>query len=75
MSNDERLEFLIPNLSKSFLGNSFSDTPTMDELQRCYIQFLTNRTGGRIGGPGSMAELLGLKPTTLYTCMRKFGLS
>jgi transcriptional regulator with GAF, ATPase, and Fis domain len=75
LSTDERLESMIPDLSNSFLMNSFSDTPTMDELQRRYIQFLKNKTGGKIGGAGGVAELLGMNRTTLYTRMKKLGLS
>jgi len=75
LSADERLESLLPNLSNSFLINSSSETLTMDELQRRYIQFLINKTGGKIGGPGGVAELLGMNRTTLYTRMKKLGLS
>lgn len=32
-------------------------------------------TGGRVSGPGGAAELLGLRPTTLYSRLRKLGLS
>ncbi len=75
LSTNERLESFIPDLSNSFLINSSLDTPTMDELQRRYIQFLINRTGGKIGGAGGVAELLGMNRTTLYTRMKKLGLS
>jgi transcriptional regulator with GAF, ATPase, and Fis domain len=74
LSTNERLDSFIPDLSNSLLIN-FSDTPTMDELQRRYIQFLINRTGGKIGGAGGVAELLGMNRTTLYTRMKKLGLS
>jgi len=74
LSTDERLESLIPNLSNPFLTDAFSDTPTMDELQRRYIRYLLNRTGGKIGGPGGVAELLGMNRTTLYTRMKKLGI-
>ncbi len=75
LSADEQLESLLPNLSSSFLINSSSETLTMDELQRRYIRFLVNKTGGKIGGPGGVAELLGMNRTTLYTRMKKLGLS
>ena len=75
LSADERLESMLPGLSSSFLMNSFNDIPTMDELQRRYIHFLINKTGGKIGGAGGVAELLGMNRTTLYTRMKKLGLS
>jgi transcriptional regulator with GAF, ATPase, and Fis domain len=75
LSTDELLESMIPDLSNSFLMNSFTDTPTMDELQRRYIRFLMNKTGGKIGGAGGVAEMLGMNRTTLYTRMKKLGLS
>ncbi|MBN1381347.1 MAG: sigma-54-dependent Fis family transcriptional regulator [Deltaproteobacteria bacterium] len=75
LSTDERLESLIPDVSNSFLMDSFTDTPTMNELQRRYIRFLMEKTGGKIGGPGGVAELLGMNRTTLYTRMKKLGLS
>jgi len=75
LSADERLESLLPNLSNPFLLDASAETLTMDELQRRYIQCLINRTGGKIGGPGGVAELLGMNRTTLYTRMKKLGLS
>ncbi|MBN1663896.1 MAG: sigma-54-dependent Fis family transcriptional regulator [Deltaproteobacteria bacterium] len=75
LSADERLESMLPNLSNPFLNDASAETPTMDELQRRYIRFLINKTGGKIGGPGGVAELLGMNRTTLYTRMKKLGLS
>jgi DNA-binding NtrC family response regulator len=75
LSAEERLESLLPNLSSPFLLDASAETLTMDELQCRYIQFLINKTGGKIGGPGGVAELLGMNRTTLYTRMKKLGLS
>ena len=35
----------------------FSDNPTMDEMQRRYIQFIHKQTKGKLSGPGSAAEI------------------
>lgn len=51
-----------------------SDTLTLDEVQRRHITRILEETGGRIGGPGGAAELLGMKRSSLYTRMYKLGL-
>ncbi|MBW2367288.1 MAG: sigma-54-dependent Fis family transcriptional regulator [Deltaproteobacteria bacterium] len=53
----------------------FSEVMTLDELQRRYIKFILNKTGGKLSGPGSAAELLGIHRGTLYSRMKKLGLS
>ena len=64
------------NLSAGQIPSSspFSDTPTMAELQRRYIRFVLEKTGGRKGGPNGAAAILGMKRSTLYTRMAKLGL-
>jgi len=52
----------------------FYDLPTMDEMQRQYIHHVLQKTGGRIGGPGGAAEILGMKRTTLNSRMKQLGL-
>ncbi|OQC23411.1 MAG: Formate hydrogenlyase transcriptional activator [Deltaproteobacteria bacterium ADurb.Bin072] len=47
----------------------------MDDLQRRYISHVLDLTGGRIGGPGGAAEVLGMKRTTLQARMKKLGIS
>lgn len=45
--------------------------PTLAEIQRRAILDALRRSNGKIYGPGGAAEMLGLKPTTLYGKMRK----
>ncbi|MBW1788752.1 MAG: sigma-54-dependent Fis family transcriptional regulator [Deltaproteobacteria bacterium] len=73
LSTDDSLEL---NLSPHQIlsTNPFSDTPTMEELQRRYIGFILEKTAGRIGGVGGASELLGMKRSTLYSRMIKLGL-
>ncbi len=52
----------------------FSSLPTLDEIQRQYIRHVIVHTGGRIGGRGGAAEILGIKRTTLISRMSKLGL-
>ena len=48
--------------------------PLVDTVRRA-IQDALRATHGRIYGPGGAAALLGLKPTTLQTKMRRLGIS
>ena len=57
------------------INSMFSKLPTMDEAQRRYIQYVLQKTGGRIGGPGGAAEILGMKRTTLNWRMKKLGVT
>ena len=74
LSMGEGLEFRMPAEEMNISGNPFSDYPTLDEIQRRYIQQVLEKTGGKIGGPGGAAEILGMKRTTLNDRMRKLGL-
>lgn len=48
---------------------------TYDEMQRDYIERVLATVDGRVSGPGGAAELLGLNPQTLYSKIRKLGVS
>jgi len=60
---------------KSSLTLPFAGTPSLDEVQQRYIRYVLEKTGGKIGGSGGAAELLGIKRTTLYNRMKKLGMS
>ncbi len=51
-----------------------SGSLTLDEMQRRHIQHVLDTTGGKIGGPGGAAEILGMKRTTLNKRMKRLGL-
>lgn len=51
------------------------DLSTMADVQRRAILATLARTGGRVSGRGGAAELLGMKPTTLESRMRRLGVS
>jgi transcriptional regulator with GAF, ATPase, and Fis domain len=74
LSMGEELEFRLPAEELNVARNHFSDYPTLDEMQRRYIQQVLEKTGGKIGGPGGAAQILGMKRTTLNDRMRKLGL-
>ena len=74
LSGGGRLVLDIPSGRSAPGEPSFSETPTMDELQRRYIRYVLDKTGGRIYGPGGAAEVLGMNRSTLYTRMYKLGM-
>jgi len=47
---------------------------TLKDAERQHITKVLERTNWRIKGPHGAAELLGLKPSTLYTRMNKLGI-
>ncbi|HQI81945.1 MAG TPA: sigma 54-interacting transcriptional regulator, partial [Deltaproteobacteria bacterium] len=75
LSSPERLLLNLPLPPASGREPQFTDRPTMDELQRRYITHVLGITGGRIGGPGGAARILGMKRTTLQARMRKLGIT
>ena len=49
--------------------------PTLAEVEAAHIRKALAVTGGRIYGPAGAAALLGLKPTTLQSRMKKLGVA
>lgn len=49
--------------------------PTLDEVQRVHICKVLESTGWRVSGERGAARILGLKPTTLESRMKKLGIS
>ena len=50
------------------------DFPSLDEIQRRYINVVLNKTNGKMTGPGGAVNILGMKPSSLYARMKKLGL-
>jgi len=48
--------------------------PTLKGAEHRHILAVLQRTGWRIKGAGGAAELLGMKPSTLYTTMQRLGI-
>jgi formate hydrogenlyase transcriptional activator len=51
-----------------------SDGSSLAEIEKQTILRALERCAGKIYGPGGAAQALGLKPSTLYGKMRKFGI-
>ncbi|MFO8049440.1 MAG: sigma 54-interacting transcriptional regulator, partial [Desulfosudaceae bacterium] len=71
---DGRLALNLEHENSAPAGDPFADLPTLDELQRRYIRFILEKTGGKISGPDGAAELLGMKRTSLYNRMKKLNI-
>jgi transcriptional regulator with GAF, ATPase, and Fis domain len=61
------------NLPQTPAGASFKGQ-TLEETEYQHILEVLSKTGWRIKGQKGAAELLGLKPSTLYTKMNKLGI-
>jgi transcriptional regulator with GAF, ATPase, and Fis domain len=46
---------------------------TLDDAQKAHVEHVLRLTAGRIYGPEGAAELLGVKPSTLQSRMKKLG--
>lgn len=75
LSNNNQFELLLETKRLDTPMNPFSGTPTLDEIQRRYLEYVLIKTAGRIAGKKGAADILGLKPSTLYHRMGKLGIS
>jgi transcriptional regulator with GAF, ATPase, and Fis domain/tetratricopeptide (TPR) repeat protein len=71
--NGKKLKLDLTLGEKALGGDSFADNPTLDEVQRRYIRQVLQLTGGKVGGSGGAAEVLGMKRTSLNNRMKKLG--
>lgn len=49
-------------------------TPTLKGIEQRHIVAVLEKTNWRVKGSGGAAELLGMKPTTLYATMQRLGI-
>ncbi|MBN2060608.1 MAG: sigma-54-dependent Fis family transcriptional regulator [Deltaproteobacteria bacterium] len=55
--------------------SDLSVIPTLDEVQKDYINNILHLTRGKLGGKGGAAEILGMRRSTLYNRMKRLGIS
>ncbi len=64
-----------PDLEKQKPSPPPSTCKTLDDVIRNHLIKTLNAVHGKIYGPGGAAEILGLKPSTLQSKMKKLGIS
>lgn len=74
LSKGAKLEFDLSINSTSSPNDIVSDMPTLDELQRRYIQYVLDYTNGKASGPGGACEILDVKRPSFYSKMRSLKL-
>ena len=52
-----------------------SEILPLEDMQKRHIEHILKMTQGRIRGEGGAAKLLGLKPSTLYSRMKKLNIN
>ena len=75
LSHEENPELILPVGGKPTQTDHFSDEPTLEELQRRYINYILDLTGGKVSGPDGASAILGINRTTLYSRMKKLGIA
>lgn len=71
LSTANQLEFTLPGNIQKDPRNPFEDLPSLEDLQRKYIDFVIRKTNGKIGGSGGAAEILGMNRSSVYSRMRQ----
>lgn len=73
------LHFSLPRQEATSLRQRYRHAPpeklpTLQELTTAYLEFVQERTEGRIAGPGGAADILGMPPNSLRSKLRQLGL-
>jgi transcriptional regulator with GAF, ATPase, and Fis domain len=68
VASGNQLDLEMPQLPEATL------LPTLKNAEHQHIVSVLEKTGWRVKGPAGAAELLGMKPTTLYTTMQRLGI-
>ena len=68
VTSGSELSLQIPELRDATL------LPTLEGVEHRHILAVLEKTRWRVKGPGGAAELLGMKPSTLYTTMQRLGI-
>jgi transcriptional regulator with GAF, ATPase, and Fis domain len=71
LSKGSSLQFEVPGIEKSEKPEHMM---TLEELEKRHITNVLKTTGWRVRGENGAAEILGLKPTTLDSRIKKLGI-
>ena len=75
LSKGEHLSLDLPSSQPALSSfDPFADMPNFEEMQRRYLEYVLEKTDGKISGPGGAAEILEMKYSTLYNCLIRLGL-
>jgi DNA-binding NtrC family response regulator len=74
LSTDGYLHLNLPSGNRVKTNDPFNDLPSLNDIQRRYIQYVLEKTNGKLSGIGGATEILGMKRTSLYNRMKKLGL-
>lgn len=74
LSVDGKLELNLQSATLAIEAHPFSDTPTFEEIQKRYFQFILNKCDGRMSGAGGASELSGINRSTLYSRLKKLNI-
>jgi len=74
LAGEGPINLLLPSGVQTSANQLFADTPTLDEVQRRYINRILELTAGKIGGKDGAAQILGMKRTSLNARMKKLGM-
>ncbi|MBJ3763732.1 sigma 54-interacting transcriptional regulator [Maribius pontilimi] len=76
VSRDTKLVIELGETASSLQAHTaFLTEAQMQELSRRNLVAVLRETGGRVSGDAGAAALLGVKPTTLYSRVKAFGIS
>jgi len=75
LSNGNHLEINFSSDPTTGPNTHFIQKPTLDELEKQYIEYVLAETRGQVGGSNGEADVLGIKRTTLNARMKKLGIS
>jgi two-component system response regulator HydG len=56
--------------SETLVARTYTSSPTLDTVERAYIQFVLNSEGGN---KTRAAEVLGIDPSTLHRKLARYG--
>ena len=72
LTNGVELRLALPDAEAA--GEVMPASRLLRDVEQAHIMQVLTSTNGRIRGNGGAAEILGLKPTTLYSLMQRLGI-
>jgi DNA-binding NtrC family response regulator len=65
------IQLIDPSDTERFFGKAIEDSPTIETLEKRYIQYVLTKTGGK---KEKASQILGINRRTLYRKEREYGL-